>query len=65
MLNLPPALAPFTQCAWLTLWSLTSKDTLAANTPAEPTKVAPVKSTVSLAAPLTIPPVSAAVLVIE
>ena len=47
-----------------TMWPPMFNDPLGANTPSDPTKILPLKTTVSLAAPLMIPPVSVAVLVV-
>lgn len=50
-----------------TVWKLGSADPLAANTPAHPTAVAPVKAGVgvTLRKPIVVPPISVAVLVVE
>ena len=50
-----------------TVWKLGSADPLAANTPARPTAVAPVKAGVgvTLRKPIVVPPISVAVLVVE
>ena len=50
-----------------TVWKLGSRDPLAANTPARPAAVAPVKAGVgvTLRKPIVVPPISVAVLVVE
>jgi hypothetical protein len=47
-----------------TMWPPMFNDPLGANTPSDPTKILPLKTIVSLAAPLMIPPVSVAPLLV-